>query len=88
MLVLGDYEYDITKRQLNLIFAAANAITGDFEIFIKWHPHCTIDSSELHYGKYTIVTKPLSAIMNEYDLVFTSNATNAALDAYLSLIHI
>ena len=84
LLILGDYECDVTKRQLDLIFAVTDALPDDLEIFIKWHPNCTIDSSELRYGKYTIVKQPLNAIMSEYDLVFTSNATNSALDAYLS----
>ncbi len=51
---------------------------------MKCHPACPIDPANWPLLEITIFDKPLDQLVNEYDVAYTSNATAAAVDAYLA----
>ena len=84
LLVLGDYLPTVTQKQMQLLSDAFSNLSGKVEIFMKCHPACPIDLANWPLLEITIFDTPLDQLINEYDVAYTSNATAAAVDAYLA----
>ncbi len=84
LLVLGDYLATKTRIQMSLLAQAAASLPAGMVITVKPHPACPIhveDYPELHL---TVVMEPLTKLLNECDVAYTSAVTSAALDAHCS----
>lgn len=81
MLILGDYSFNKTNQQIKLLEKAYKKTQQNIKFFIKPHPACpiNIDAYEL---KLELVSDSLDHLLNESDLVYTSNTTSAAVDAF------
>ncbi len=84
LLVLGDYLPDVTNKQMKLLSDAAADFPKNIKILVKAHPACPINLGDWPSLDMYAVNKPLDQLVNEYDIAFTSNATAAALDSYIS----
>ena len=82
ILVVGDYLEHNTKSQLKLLENAKPFFKGEFDITFKPHPGCDLDLSFYESLKLKVETKSLSDIIFEYDFVYSSITTSAAVDAY------
>jgi surface carbohydrate biosynthesis protein (TIGR04326 family) len=84
LLILGDYVSKSTEKMLELLETVASSVTKEFNYTIKPHPANTVDAEDYPSLSLNVVTKPLGEIMCEYDLVYSSNMSSAAVDAYCS----
>tara|TARA_B100000963_G_C22639767_1_gene679813 strand:+ start:9424 stop:11301 length:1878 start_codon:yes stop_codon:yes gene_type:complete len=82
ILILGDYIHSETDKMLQLLIEANQLIDMDISYFFKPHPACVIDAKKYPSLNLKIVLDPLSKILSEYDVVYTSNMTSASVDSY------
>lgn len=82
LLVCGDIMPNETKVMMKLIEKAASKLPPGISIEVKPHPLCKINPSDYPNINFTIINNPLEEILYKYNLVFTSNSTSAAVDAY------
>jgi surface carbohydrate biosynthesis protein (TIGR04326 family) len=82
LLVLGDYLQVNTDLQMELLERAIPFLPTGIEIIVKPHPNCPISSNWFKVNGPTISTAPISELVRECDVAFSSAATSAALDAY------
>jgi len=82
LLVVCDYNFYYTKKQLNIISSLEEMTLKNFLIKIKPHPANIRDFKNLSIDKHTITFDPLSSLINNIDLVFLSSTTSAALEFY------
>ena len=82
LLVVGDHRKINTHKQLNLLNNASNLLKNNIKISLKTHPACPIDTNLYSNLSIKIETKPLHNILVNYDIVYTSITTSAAVDAY------
>ncbi|MEA5421444.1 TIGR04326 family surface carbohydrate biosynthesis protein [Spirulina sp. CCNP1310] len=87
LLVLGDYFSDNFHQQM--LFLEKSEFTLSSNIYyskiyytVKPHPILTINSSDYPTLKFQISNLPLVELLPDHDVVFTSNGTSAAVDAY------
>ena len=84
LLILGDYLSEVTNRQMKFLSDAVQDLPIDIEILVKAHPACPINPEDWPSINLRIANNSLDLLTNEYDIAFTSNATAAAVDAYLA----
>ena len=82
LLVCTDYIPSINDNMLSMLSAAMQDKQMKISLVIKPHPHCMINTNNYPLLPMTIESRPLGKILGEYDLVFASNITSAAVDAY------
>lgn len=82
VLVLGDYMPDNTQAQLRMLEAAMPLLPADASILFKPHPSCPIRPSDYPGLRMELAVRDLPTLLEQCDVVFTSNATSAAVDAY------
>ena len=80
---MGDIVSSINEKMLKMI---EDGICGDlideFIFTIKPHPACAVNLENFSKLQWKVVTDPLSQILKNYDMAYTSNRTSAAVDAY------
>ena len=84
ILILGDSSFKVTKKQLKLLALAVEDMDNIPALMVKPHPNCPIKAEDWPTLNLKIVTKPLSDLVDEYDIAYTSNPTTSAVDAYLA----
>ena len=82
VLVLGDYFPSLVHQQMQLLEKAAQKLPSDTFYTVKPHPSSEIETSNYPSLKCQITNAPLVEVLSNYDVVFTSNGTSAAVDAY------
>ena len=82
LLVICDYSEYHSKKQLDLLSEISKYLNNNFSIKIKPHPG-KVNSLEVPDNiNYTITNLPISNLVNEVDVVFTSNTTSAAIEFF------
>ena len=84
VLILGDYVPSATIRMLKLLEAAVSQIGDRVKFTLKPHPNFPVQPADYPSLNLRIVTDPLASILRDFDLAYSSNATSAAVDAYLA----
>lgn len=80
ILILGDFVPVYSIQMLDWIAEVEKDCPSSFEYFYKPHPLCSVDTKK--YPFITIVSGVLVDLLHNADLVFASNVTCAAVDAY------
>ena len=82
VLVVGDYLSQNTAKQLKLLSLAADNLESLIHFIIKPHPSCPINMRDVSGLNCEISTQPISELLLMSDIVYSSLATAAAVDAY------
>lgn len=82
LLVVGDYFDNNTDTQLNLLARALSLIGKYFTVWYKAHPNSNLDINKFNVPGCVRQKGNLSDLFDEVDLVYCSQHTSAALDAY------
>ena len=82
ILVLGDYLEENTTQQMVLLQKASSCLEDGIRYLVKPHPACPIYAKNYPELDMLVTNKPISEIINQCSLVYTSSATSAAVDAY------
>lgn len=82
LLVLGDYSSENTKRQMELVKYAVSYLSVKTFTTVKPHPNCFIKSEDYSMVPIDVKMEPVSKLLKESDLAYTSMRTSAAVDAY------
>jgi len=82
VLVLGDYLTSATHQQMQWMEAAAQNLPASSRYTVKPHPACAIEPKKYTSLKMHITNDALSELLTDCDVVFTSDITSAAVDAY------
>ena len=82
VLVLGDYLSSVTRQQMKFLAEAAPLLPPDTCYVVKPHPNCPIKASDYPALQMQVTGAPLSGLLTDCDVAFTSNITSAAVDAY------
>jgi surface carbohydrate biosynthesis protein (TIGR04326 family) len=86
LLVVGDYTMARTEAMLRIVEGAHRRSALTLEIWLKLHPSCSL-TGQFAFN-FTIVTAPVAQLASQADLVFASNTTSAAVDAYVTGAHV
>lgn len=78
-MILGDYAPDTTKRQLNLLSESLKSIPIKIETILRLHPLCPKMNE---FSSFQITDEKLDKLFEEFNIIYTSNSTSAAIDAY------
>ncbi|MBL0954442.1 MAG: hypothetical protein IBJ01_06720 [Leptospira sp.] len=78
ILVFTDYLFAVSKFQLELL----ESLHLPYRIIVKPHPACPIDKSDFPNLIFEISMEPSETLLKIASIVFTSNVTSAALEAY------
>jgi surface carbohydrate biosynthesis protein (TIGR04326 family) len=84
LLILGDYINESSNYILSLLDKATHKLNFNIEYTYKPHPGNINKINKFSNFEFIITNEPLNKIINSYDLVFASNETSAAIDAYFS----
>lgn len=84
VLVLGDYLSSNTQQQMRLLEKAVQHLPADTIITVKSHPACLIQSVDYPGIRMDRTMNPVSKLLTECDVAYTSAVTSAAVDAYCS----
>ena len=82
LLVLGDYLASNTRLQMGLLAQAMQSLPADTVITVKPHPACPIYAEDYPELRLMIVMEPLTNLLAECDVAYTSAVTSAAVDVY------
>jgi surface carbohydrate biosynthesis protein (TIGR04326 family) len=82
VLVVGDYLKENTEKQLELLSEAMRYVDDKIEFVVKPHPACPIIDAEYPELDMVITNDAISVLIQQYSLVYASNTTSAAVDAY------
>jgi surface carbohydrate biosynthesis protein (TIGR04326 family) len=82
ILVLGDYLAAITRQQLQWLTEASFLLPPDTCYVLKPHPNCPVRYSDYPSLKLQNMSLPLADLLRQCNVVYTSNITSAAVDAY------
>lgn len=84
ILICGDSLRDVTKHMLVCLESAAKGIKRTIRYIYKPHPNCNLNVDEITSLSIETKTSPLVELMPYCDMVYASNITSAAVDAYLA----
>jgi surface carbohydrate biosynthesis protein (TIGR04326 family) len=84
ILVLGDYQKENTNHQMNLLQAAFTHIAQEIKIVVKPHPSCDILPSNYPELDLLVTSEPVSKLLDDFSVVYSSSSTSASIDAYYS----
>jgi surface carbohydrate biosynthesis protein (TIGR04326 family) len=82
ILVFGDYLTAVTHQQMQWMEAAVHDLPSNTRCVVKPHPFCAIKSGDYPLLRMHITNAPLAELIADCDVVFTSNITSAAVEAY------
>ncbi|EMJ96559.1 TIGR04326 family surface carbohydrate biosynthesis protein [Leptospira alstonii] len=82
MLILGDYLPLATFKQMQVFSEAYSKMSSNCTFTVKPHPVCPISKKDYVDIEFNVIDSPLAAVLDQYDFVYTSNITSAAVDAY------
>jgi surface carbohydrate biosynthesis protein (TIGR04326 family) len=82
VLVLTDYLPAVTRRQMQWLVEAVPLLSPDTRFIVKAHPNCPVKAGDYPSLPLQITSLPLAELLGEYDVVYSSNITTAAVDAY------
>ncbi len=84
VLVLGDYLPSSNAKLFRMLEAATTHFAVRASFTVKSHPYLPIGAAEYPSLKLVTTSDSLGAILEDFDIVYSSNMTSAALDAYLA----
>jgi len=84
ILVCGDFLAETNRRILAWLEIATRSLPHDTIYMFKPHPAYPFNSADYPKLKLEMSDAPLADLLSEFDVVFTSNITSAAVDAYCS----
>lgn len=82
VLVLGEYLHGNTRKQMRLLEQALPLLQEDVTITVKPHPACPILSADYPGISMRVTMEPISQLLAECDVAYSSAVTSAAVDAY------
>jgi len=83
VLILGDYKLSGTVAMLRLLEAAAPLMARPAIYSVKPHPNANIDPANYASLALSLVGGQLGELFQAFDIVYASNGTSAAADAYV-----
>lgn len=84
VLILGDFVPSETIKMLQLLEAAVSLKPNLIACTAKPHPNFPIKAEDYPSLHLKVVMDPLSKIIHEFDIAYSSNATSAGVDAYIA----
>lgn len=84
ILVCGDFLKSTNQKILSWLSTASSSLPPDTYYLFKPHPACSVNLSDYPSLKFETVNAPLSELHADFDVIFTSNITSVAVDAYCS----
>lgn len=84
ILICGDSLCDVTEQMFSCLEVAAQSINNNVKYIYKPHPNCTLDVERVTSLPIEIRTSSLVELLPYCDMVYASNITSAAVDAYLA----
>jgi surface carbohydrate biosynthesis protein (TIGR04326 family) len=88
ILVCGDFRAETNRQILAWLEISAKSLPYDTIYVFKPHPAYPLNSADYPVLKLEISDAPLADLLADCDVVFTSNITSAALDAYCAGISV
>ncbi len=82
ILVLGDYLMSNTQLQMRLLEKTIQLLQQPAKITVKSHPNTPIQMEDYPGLKMEMSMEPVSALLAECDVAYTSSVTSASVDAY------
>ena len=82
LLVLGEYVSNNTQRQMKLLEKSIYLLRQEFLIIVKPHPNCPIHAVDYPTLRMQVTMAPISELLTECDVAYSSAVTSAAVDAY------
>jgi len=82
ILILGDYMEKDTQFQMELLEASSSFLGVSFKYIVKSHPNNPIKPADYPNLSFKVSIQPISELVGECSLAYTSNVTSSALDAY------
>lgn len=82
VLVLGEYRQHSTQQQMRLLEKVAPSLPTDTVITVKPHPASPVHPEDYPGLKLIVTMDPISKLLRNCDVAYTSNVTSAAVDAY------
>lgn len=84
ILICGDFLAETNRRILAWLDIAARSLPDDTVYVFKPHPAFPLNPADYPVLKLKMTQEPLAGLLSDCDVVFTSNITSAAVDAYCS----
>lgn len=82
ILAMGDISERNTEKQMRLLERAAQLLPADTVFIVKPHPAGTIVPDDYPGIRVTVSTQPVSELIADCDVAYSSCYTSAAVDAY------
>uniref|UniRef100_UPI00404813D8 TIGR04326 family surface carbohydrate biosynthesis protein n=1 Tax=Rheinheimera sp. TaxID=1869214 RepID=UPI00404813D8 len=82
LLVLSAYMETHTRVQMRLLNDIADDLPYGIEIIVKPHPAMPVSTRDYPRLLFSVTSLPISELLAQTDLVYTSAVTSAAVDAY------
>jgi surface carbohydrate biosynthesis protein (TIGR04326 family) len=82
VLALGDFLPVNTRHQMRLLERAARYLPVETVFTVKPHPACPIRPEDYPGVKLMVTMEPITKLLTQCDVAYTSSTTSAAVDAY------
>lgn len=82
LLVLTDYQSEITKYHMALLQGATTMVKQEMSILVKPHPNYLVESKNFKGLSFKITMDPISHLLEQCDVVFCSSLTSAAIEVF------
>jgi surface carbohydrate biosynthesis protein (TIGR04326 family) len=82
LLILSDYLFENVVVQMKLLLEAQAFMNSEIRYVLKPHPGCPVMVEDFPEIDLSVTNENIDVLLNDYGVVFTSNATSAAVDAY------
>ena len=82
LLVLGDYMYINTQKQMQLLYKSRLYLPKRLRILVKPHPNCPINLEDYPELEIELTNASIQDLLQGCTVVFSSSQTSAAVDAY------
>ncbi len=83
ILMCGDFLLETNKKMFSCLFDALKTYHGEISLVFKPHPGTPVPSSYYKNLNINVTEQSLDRLINEVDIVFTSNISSSAVDAYV-----
>jgi len=83
LLILGDYDREMTARGLHLINSIDKSIILKYKIFFKSHPATPITIEPYNNLEINIINGSLSEILTNMDIVVSTSSTASVIEPFL-----
>jgi surface carbohydrate biosynthesis protein (TIGR04326 family) len=88
LLILSDYLFENVLVQIKLLQEAQSFMNSDIKYVLKPHPGRPVVAEDFPEIDISVTNDPIDLLLNDHKVVFTSNGTSAAVDAYCLNKHI